>query len=763
MKIIHSIRHWIVFFFMLVLIVPVTAAEPERIALYFKNADIKDVLRALAEQAGVNLIVDNQINSPVTIHISQVTFMDALNILCKNNGLTYTHENNVYHLLKVDNSILNVVVNTGTISIEAKDASLKELLDQISRKTGRNYILASDVNERITILLKEVTFDDALLAILAQTNCMEEPLGNVIRISKKATDVSGRNGNFRIQSKNGLVSINAENADAVSLFNELSRQTGTNISVARDLRGTITIHLNNIALDPALMAITTSQGWNFEKQPTYYFISNNNSANQNTRITYNPDNQLFDLDIPTASLASVLYQMAQKANLNLVILSQVNLNVSNTRIRGQSFEAVLDLLFKGTLYTFIKNNNTYLIADGIVVRPEISDFAVVKIYPIKYLKADLLLSTLPATFAKQNFTVLQDKNSMIVSGNQSLQDKFSSYLSQVDIESVEDRTEMIKIKYLKAEDVLKYLPQSISKSDIVVIKEQNALAITGPYNLINQVRQYVDKIDQVNPMIVFDILVVQISNQEDFDWSISGTINHNKIGIDPTTGKIKLNTTTAQDLATITALISKGKAKVLANPTISTLNGYQASFSVSTKQNYNIQTETVINGDDSKTVESSVKTYDSGLYFTILPWVSANNQITMDIKPKYSEFGAAAQGSDLPSTFERATETTIRVNNQQTVIISGLKRSTGSTSSAKIPFLGDLPILGKLFQADSKLETQDEFVIVITPYLIYDIPDQTETNQNMINHFGEDLKKGIQDGLNQNQPRGNDSQNPVVK
>ncbi len=808
------------------------------IGLFFKNADIKDVFRALADQAGVNVVVDNQINAVVTIHLSRLSFAEAMAVLCKNNGLEYTKQNQVYHVYKPLK--LQVDFTDGALSVDAKDVPLKQLFAELNRKTGSNYVLAPDLDEPITIFFQQTPLDDGIKVILIQANCLAEKVGNVTIIRKKSTAmmsftvlwennlltvdakniplpilvrsitektgvsivpdqnlnqnvgiffqnlpldaglaslcdannlqltkdnlvwrIANRNGKYKVRYQANLVSIDADEADINGVVNEITRQTGINIMVAKEIRGNVTVHLNNVAIDQALMAIADSQNWALEKQAKYFYIRPNTNSSQNIRIVYNPESQRFDLDIQTAPLTAILFEMARKADINMVILSQVNWTVNNVRLRNQSLEQTLQFLMKGTIFTYMKSDSTYLVGDGLIIRPENQDFAYVKVYPIRYLKADQLLNTLPPVFPRQNFTQIQEKNALIVSAPPSVHDLFVKYLEQVDVESIEDRTDIIKINYLKADDVLKLLPQSIPKTDIVVIKEQNALAVTGPQNLLKQVRQYVEKIDQVNPMIVFDILVVQVSGEDNFYWStaLSSLKGDNLLSVDPTAGTIVYNPAgTNKNISVLTSLISQGKGKILANPTISTLNGYQASFSVTTKRNYKINTSTETSSGGNTITNETVKTYDSGLSFAIVPWVSANNQITMDIKPKYSEFGAPPQGSDLPTTFERSTETTIRVNNKETVIISGLRKSNYNQPTSKIPLLGDLPLIGHLFKTNTKEETEDEFVIVITPYLVYDDASRAEAQQKILDRYSPELKKGVNQS-NATNPKNNNLNN----
>jgi type II secretory pathway component GspD/PulD (secretin) len=321
-------------------------------------------------------------------------------------------------------------------------------------------------------------------------------------------------------------------------------------------------------------------------------------------------------------------------------------------------------------------------------------------------------------------------------------------LSRIDVADIEDRTEVIKVKYMKAEDMLKLIPAALPKSDLIVVKEANAIAVTGPQNVVNQVKSYIEKLDQINPMIVFDITVVQISGSNGVTWDAPvGTItlsDGRELTVTPAEYGIALNKpgiNTSSNLVKLTALISKGQAKVIANPTISTLNGCQASFNVSTKYSYSVPSTV---SDDGKTITETVKTYDSGLYFTIVPWVSMNKQITMEIKPKISEFGDSPKGSTLPSTTERSSETTVRVNDGQTIIISGLKNRRKQVSTSKIPLLGDIPLLGFLFKNKTVSEIQDEFVLIIKASLVFDDAGREAMNRRIQDEMGPEVSEELE-------------------
>lgn len=792
----------------------VQAASGKLIDLDFKNADIKDVLRALASQAGVTFVIDNDVTGTVTLHLSKVTFSQALTILAKNNQLTYTVDNKVYHISQIDTSVLKVEYDaaTGLLTVDAQRVKLFRLFETISQKTGVNLVPAPELQDRVDISLERAPLADGIQVILTKANCIGETIGKVTYVRKKATEsypftinyqnnlitidaqnipisavtraitektgvavvadpgvnnnvsiyiqnlplaealtilsdsngleltkldnswrISRKAGSFRVRFKDNLLSVDADNVDVTILTTEISRQTGVNIILAREIRGTVNGHFQNIPLSQALNALLEPQGWMVERQYNSYYIKPNTVQNPNLQISYDPEKQLIDITVTQASpLAAILSEIARKADLNIVIMPQVNWSVNNLRLKGMNLSQTLDFLLQGTVYSYTVIDKTYIITDSLYPRPENADFQTVKIYPIRYLKAEQILNTLPAIFPRQNFVLLQDKNALVVTGTKEFHDKFTDYLAQMDVASIEDRTEVIRIKYLKAEDVLKYLPSSISKTDIMVIKEMNAVSVTGPQNLINQVKQYIDKIDQINPMIVFDIMVVSISDSGTVTWdpgSTSIVTGSGSVSLTPGAGKIITGVMDSSSiLSSINLLVSQNKAKVLQNPTIYTLNGYPTNFSVSKKVSYNIVENT---GTGTNTTPTSRQVnFDSGLFITITPWVSANGQITLEIKPTFSTFdpgsltGTTAATGIIGTTNERTVSATVRMQDQETLVLSGLKSSNREKIISKIPVLGDIPLLGFLFRTTTYRDIQDEFVILATPRLIYDEADK---------------------------------------
>ncbi|HEX3048940.1 MAG TPA: secretin N-terminal domain-containing protein [Bacillota bacterium] len=821
----YNVRWLLIFCLVALIFSSIVQAETKKlIELDFKGADIKDVLRALADKGGVTFVIEPDVTATVTIHLSNKTFTDALNLIATTYHLSVKKEESFYHISQIDTSTLKVEFEDGKLSVEASSAKLQTLFNIITQKTGKNLVLDPQITDRGSVIINKVPLEEAIKVLLAHFNLITQPNGiNVIRksiidIIDNTTKIEYQNGklmidaknvplqtltrsitqktnvsivpdnnlnpnvsiyvqdvsiddalavlcdtnnlglskdssifriyklnnSFRVSFKNNALSVDADGAEAEALFSEISRQTGVLIQLDRDLRAQIKINFKSVPFSQGLTYIADSVGWVIEKRGTAYALHYNTTQNPNIRIYYNPETKLFDIDVSNASLPQIINEMARKADLNIALSNQINWAVNGVRLTQVTVYEAFDFLLKTTIFSFKEIDGVFLFSDSLYPRAETADFSETHVYQIKYLKSDQVMNTLPATFPRQDFMNLQEKNALIVTGPPNIHAMFVDYLNQIDIERIDDRTEVIKIKHLKAEDVLKYLPNSIPKQDIIVIKEMNAITVSGPQNLMNQIRQYIDKIDQPNPMIVFDIKVIKISNSNEVNWN-PPTVNGLGVGSKTENfGYLPLTSDPGSVIGAITsldALVTNGKAKILQNPVITTLNGSTATFNVSSKRYYQVKSGTSSSGSSGSGTPTPVventkpEAFDNSLTISITPWVAANNQITMEIKPRIREYGAVSE-SGYPDTSEHATETTIRVNNNQTVVISGLKTTRKEKSVSKLPLFGDIPLLGFFFRKSKNTDVQDEFVIIIKPTLVYDDATQADMNQQMQNILG---------------------------
>jgi pilus assembly protein CpaC len=163
----------------------------------------------------------------------------------------------------------------------------------------------------------------------------------------------------------------------------------------------------------------------------------------------------------------------------------------------------------------------------------------------------------------------------------------------------------------------------------------------------------------------------------------------------------------------VDALKEENLAKVLAKPTLMALNGQEAAFlaggefPIPVPQAFGL-------------VTIQFKKFGVGLVFT--PNVLDSKHISLNVAPEVSELDFAnalrTQGFVVPAISTRRAATTIELADGQSFAIGGLLRDNVRESVKKVPFLGELPILGALFRSSSFQKNETELVIIVTPHLV---------------------------------------------
>jgi pilus assembly protein CpaC len=166
--------------------------------------------------------------------------------------------------------------------------------------------------------------------------------------------------------------------------------------------------------------------------------------------------------------------------------------------------------------------------------------------------------------------------------------------------------------------------------------------------------------------------------------------------------------------AVVKALQGKGVFQSLAEPNLIALNGKEASFLAGGEFPYPVPTGNF----GSFTIH--FKEYGVRLNFT--PTVLGGDLINLKIKPEVSslDFNNAIilEGFRVPALTSRRAETELELRDGQTFAIAGLMNNTALSQMRKVPFLGDIPVLGALFQSRAYQKDQTELVVMVTPTIV---------------------------------------------
>ncbi len=182
-------------------------------------------------------------------------------------------------------------------------------------------------------------------------------------------------------------------------------------------------------------------------------------------------------------------------------------------------------------------------------------------------------------------------------------------------------------------------------------------------------------------------------------------------------------------------LIENRKARVLANPKILITNGQESLIDLTQDYVEKVTSEYLTssaNGVGSTGTAQRNYTIgeDLGIKVSLTPFISPEGYVTLNIKPEYStqagEVRTASEvtgQTDLQATLlsrRNLDLKNVRIKDGETLVIGGLIQETEQKTVQKIPFLGDLPLIGTIFRSTSTTKAKNELVIMITPKILND-------------------------------------------
>lgn len=173
-------------------------------------------------------------------------------------------------------------------------------------------------------------------------------------------------------------------------------------------------------------------------------------------------------------------------------------------------------------------------------------------------------------------------------------------------------------------------------------------------------------------------------------------------------------------LGILSLLERKGLAQTLAEPSLTATSGQLATFLAGGEFPVPVPQSSGGSGTGGATVTIQYKEF--GVRLNLTPTVLASNRISLKVAPEVSELdyanGVNLNGFVVPGLIVRRTDTTVELGDGETFILSGLVSNTMKANVDKVPFLGDIPILGAFFKTNTYSRSEKELIMVVTPHLV---------------------------------------------
>lgn len=692
----------------------------EKVNINIKETSLSSFLLAVSEIHKVNISLAPELNDKSIVNnFSDVTVGDLLVFLCKEYNLTIEFTGNILAI--------------------------------------KPFIKATEIATKKPILVSYDAANDLL-----SLDLKNDPLYDVF---KKIMDESGKNMVFAPGLESQLLQVYIKNMPFDAALNKLAYANNLSVTKSRDnfyvfdqLEGTFT-PANGTEANVNTNAIRQNKPQRARKSNFFFNVVDANK-------------KIIDVDFENTPISNIIYDIGHELDIDLFISSPLE-NAGNATVKAKniSFDALLNKLFEtnaesktiannnpsqqntpfnnignGNLsggggndnYTYKRSGNVYYFGtkNQLVVRN-------IKSIPLMHRSIELLSD--PSKEGRTAGKITANANNFSSYNNNSLDFKNNSNFPSQNNNSNLGSTNSSTNSSNPSESILSIIPDEIKADlDIKIDKELNSFLVNGPAANIERFESFIKYIDKAIPVILIEVMLLEVNKSATVETGInagigdkpvttSGTVFPNAdITLGATTinkiingfdgfGSLNVGSVVPNFYLSLKAMETNGNLKIRSSPRLSTLNGHKAFLSIGETTYYVVTNQNFYGSQIPQA--SEVKNYqsiDAELSVTIMPLVSGDGQITMDIKVIQSSFNGQKVDKDAPPGINsREFTSIIRVKDQDIIVLGGLEESVKNDSGTGVPILSRIPVIKWLFSSRKREDSKKKLSVLIKPTVIY--------------------------------------------
>lgn len=261
---------------------------------------------------------------------------------------------------------------------------------------------------------------------------------------------------------------------------------------------------------------------------------------------------------------------------------------------------------------------------------------------------------------------------------------------------------------------------------MVVDERANALIFYTTGQRYQQLLPLVKRLDILPKQVMLEVVIAEVTLTDEFKQGVEFGLVNGNYGLATEGafmgdgfGGLSYLLTGAEGRIAMNLLQSNSLVNILSRPTLVVRDGVSADITVGTDIPIIGSTTTDPISGDRQTTNIEYRT--TGVQLTVVPTINAQGVVIMEINQRISnQVDSGGSASVNPSVFERAIRTEVVAETGQTVILGGLISESRSEKRSQVPGLGSVPILGKLFGADTSGSDKTELIVMVTPRIISD-------------------------------------------
>lgn len=687
----------------------------------FNDQKITDILLVLAREAKVSIVPDETVSGNASYFFSDMEFGTALTSFLSAYDLYAEKREGIYYVSRIRSRYDK---QTGELNLDAESVQIRHLLDAISRSVSIPILYDSLPRTEVTIHGESMTAS-GLLEILSKRLPEHQLIREENYFYFKREERAPTGNEAGVGTTRGMVH-----------------------KVERHENGSYTIEIDRERFDIVLKQLFNKEG------REYSLLMQSNTLLENLFFSNKGFESILRLlceqgnaDYTVENGMYYFFELNRRDILKHYKSTEV---LSLVHVSAQDLQnAMPSDLTAGSFIRIDKENNIVILrgSEGEIapIRAFIKTFDQPRDgqryirFDIVHMKVRELLKILPQRFNSLQHQVLEKTNSLVFLITDAQAEELKEFIQLVDSGSP---SIPITLKYIKTDELLSNLPPSVDEGFLISTHDDRKLFYTGPPDCWPDLQHELDIIDTPVPQIQYELLVMQYQEGENVGWdySVENSVINEENPKSTFLGNIGRLVNLNFDIVSafgysfavqLNMDIGERKARVMADTTLNGLSGQELKFQNTNTYRYR---DYEVDPDTGELEDTGItREITSGLILDIGGWVSGDNMITMDVAATVSKQVSSDSGSssNLPTTTEKVVNTHVRTPVGEPVIIGGLIQQDKDVSINKIPILGSLPFIGRLFQMRSETIDNTEMVIYILPHIEYPEDDISRVQKRL--------------------------------
>ncbi|AZT84465.1 type II secretion system protein GspD [Marinobacter sp. NP-4(2019)] len=393
---------------------------------------------------------------------------------------------------------------------------------------------------------------------------------------------------------------------------------------------------------------------------------------------------------------------------------------------------------------------------------------------------------------KYSVTADERSNRLILRGDETFRDKMRGLIRKLDQPSASGGTiKVIRLKHADAADLSELLKGVMGElaeetagggsgsaqsgarrsTGFSVFADEglNALVVRGEPSMMQEAEQVVAQLDVRRAQVMIEAAIVEISDELGQDLGVQVAVgdesgestpvagtNFGNVGrslgdvlgaivndsiIAPATGGITVGAGERDEDGLswgvlLQALSTSAAANLLSTPSIITLDNQESEIIVG--QNVPFRTgQSTVTGDGTTNPFTTIERRDIGLTLKVTPTISADGLVRLVVEQTTEDIAeSVADASDIV-TSKREIKTTVLADDGETIVLGGLMKDDLQINRSKVPLLGDIPLLGRLFSSESERRIKRNLLVFLRPKILLDKADSVAMTSEKYNGLWE--------------------------